>query len=223
MDLEKLYDEYVIKRRFYRVVPKKSVSQVLSQGLSPQKNPFARHKRKIFTFLEIVEKLSKKGYKMYHWWGFWADELRIIETKRNDLSKSYIDFCNSYDITMYRKLKGGAMVWALYLLSAEIIDRGMPLSAAERKKVKEMLAWADAKLDSTSVIQISAADKTLNSARLRYGHNLYLPSPFGTFENFSKRMKANGTKIYLPYLTGKKKFFIRCKEKIPAKNIKLKK
>jgi len=220
-DLQAIYDQYVVSQVFYRIVPKSQIKKILSNGFDPNTKPFQKLFPILHEFYKIPLRLYKEGCVMMHWWGFWADQKRVIQTKRQDMKQKYIDFCNKYDIPLYTPLRGGALVWATYLLAKEMIDKNFPLTQSEKHITLKVLKWAESQLDDTSIIQISATNSCFEDALLRYDHNTYLPSPFGTFAHFRKIISTYGLKKYLPYLSHKKRFFIRCKSRISGSALRI--
>lgn len=84
-----------------------------------------------------------------------------------------------------------------------------------------MQKWAKARMAyGMHSIKIKRTAKSMEKGYFQhFTGKEYWPSPFGSFENFSKIISEHGWEKYKPYLTGKKNYYLRFKTKIPVNDL----
>ena len=231
-ELYKLWKEY-IDIPIYRVVSGWHFNDILKNGINPKKDPYNKIKPKLFEFYELVLELEeKRGYTMHFDFGdkgyigsYWA------KVSLSDLKKPVVDFTpNDNHINYYLALKGGALVANVERLTSKIRDDKPSLSKSEWKLINWLFNWSqEMKIQNRAIVvkgsckffekalyQLTGTTKT----KVRRNHReFYHVSPFGSFEHFKKVIKNEGLRKYI-FRLKQKKYFLRVKSFIPAKDIK---
>ena len=228
--LKEIYDKY-IDIPIYRVVPERMLRDILKYGINPKKDPYERIKLEIKKLAKIINYLERKGIIIRLQWGRPVHASYAMAVTLNDLKIPVVDFAPTIeDVEYYLKLKGGATISNIKRLTNRIIEEKPNLNNHQWKLINELNKWAKEKVCNNIVISIIGNSKTLETSRFqlirrgkggrkKYKDPKYLSSPFGSFEHFKKIIKKQGLKKYIHRLKNKK-FYLRVKDKIPAKNIR---
>jgi hypothetical protein len=225
--LKKLYKKYIEGKYFYRVSSKEYLSSINRNGLNPQQNPYEKKKQKIIYLCKLLEKLEKKGYfYVYTHWPRSKPLGSIISRMfQKSLKNNYIDLTpnNFGDLVYYKKRKGGDIPLTINHIGKDLIKGNYPLTKKDKNIIDSLLKWSGNKVGfKNTTIRIPADSSFLEKADLqRFLGKKYLPSPYGSFENFKKTILKHGIKIYLPYFEGKEEYYLRFKHKIPVEEIEV--
>ncbi len=225
-NMEQLYKKYVKDKKLYRVVSEEYIPTIKKEGLTPNKNPFKRVKKKIYKFFKIVKILENQGDVIDTKWGTEsAPGSRVAHVTIKDLKKDYIDLNpdkkhNAY----YKKMNSGALVWNLEYLADELLKRKDKLTKKEIKLIKELKNFCkEKKKFKMKIISINADSEFLEKAHFQHFTGKYWKCPLGSFENFKKIIEKYGWDKYRDYLEGKKLYYLRTKHNIPATEINFEK
>jgi hypothetical protein len=234
-ELYKIWKKY-IDVPIYRVVTERDFHIMLKKGLDPKKDPYERIKPKLKKFLKLVKDLEKKGFVMkFQWGGITVTGKYAADITLDDITMPCIDFTpNKKGIKYHIKLgKGGATVANILGMAERIIKEKPKITKENWKLVKDLNKWAKKNLFNKKAIYVLGSSKVFESSLFQYRKKdnkktrsisyrrkrNYYKSIFGSFEYFKKIIRKEGLKKYMPYLKSQR-FFIRVKNKIPAKEIK---
>jgi hypothetical protein len=172
----------------------------------------------------IIENLSRKGHIIHIKWAFETPTgTRVARICRRDLRKNYIDLNPDREHnTYYLKMKGSSLVSNLKDLAKELLRNKSLLTENNRKQISKILNWCKKRSKyKSSTIKISRTSKYLEKAHFQhFSGGSYWPSPFGRYENFKKVILREGYRKYKRYFEGKKLFYIRLLNRVPAKEIR---
>lgn len=220
---KKLYKKY-IDRNFYHVFPKSHLDSLNNQNIDPKKDPYEHNKKKIVRLFNLLLRLEKKGFGHTQDWGFKiVDGKYIVKISLIDLHSKLLDFTPEYKETyFYKNHKGGALVTCLNNITTDILSRKPKLKSPEINLVEEIHDWTTKQMKTKMITMvINGKNKLFESAKFQAIHfdKEYWQSPFGVFENFKKITTKKDFDKYLPFLTNKKKFYLRVTDKITKKDI----
>ena len=225
--VRKWYSRYVEKKMLFRTFSAEYLTNFKQNGFNPTKNPYDSQKTNIIYFCKLLDKLEKDGYNYayLHWPKSKPTGLIVSKVFIKSLRKKYIDLTpNDFnDLDYYRKRSGGDIPNTVLHVSKDLIKWNYPLSNMDKKVLKELIVWSSKRVRFQNiVVKIKATSKYLEKMHLQrfYGQS-YLPSPFGSFENFSKQIKKYGFEVYKPYLKGTEQYYIRFTNRVPASEFEL--
>ena len=226
-ELKEIWKKY-INQKIYRVIPFDQKDIILKKGFNPKKDPYEKINEKIKKMFGIVKRLERKGIVFKDEWGNKPVKgSTIVKVSMRSVRGSYIDFVVSKkQIQIFKKRwDGGCLATYVFKLTKFLLKNSYKLNPSERKLVNYLNKWAFSKRGKKSVtIFIKGSNEIFESA-LFYPFSpqfkRYWKSPFGSFEHFKKVVKEKDLRKYLPYLKGEKLFYLRVKEKILPKEIKL--
>ncbi len=226
IELRKLYNKYVEKRNFYRVVSNEYLPDIRKKGLTPEDNPYQNFKGELRKFFLIIEHLNRKGHTIHIKWAFETPPgTRVTRICRKDLRKNYIDLNpdrkhNSY----YLRMKGGSLISNVKDLAKQLLKNKHLLSEKNLEQIDKVLKLCKKKSKyKMSILYVPRSSKYFEKAHFQhFSGGKYWPSPFGRYEHFKKVILREGLKKYKPYLDGKKLFYIRILKRVPANEIKIK-
>lgn len=214
----------------YRVVPKRTLSKILKEGIDPKKDPYETIKPQVKKLAKIINQLEKKGFIIKLQWGRPVHATYAIAVTLNDLKIPVVDFAPTIeDVEYYLKLKGGATVANILQLTKKIIETKPNLTKDQWELIYRLNKWANSKLCNNVVILLKGNCECLETSRFqlirrgkggrkKYRCPKYLESPFGSFEHFKKIIEKHGLKKY-SYRLIHKKYYLRVRDKIPADEI----
>ena len=233
-ELKAIYKKYIC-RPMYRVIPSSTTKEILKKGINPKKDPFEKIKPKLRRFFNLINRLEKKGIVLKLKWGNKIVKgSTAVKICNVDLNVPYVDFCpNKKDVEYFKYLEGGALITNISRLTKKLLEKKDKLTKKDFKLVKELNVWANKRKCKNDVIAINGDSFVFENALLQLrGLNperktiasrlVYLKSPFGSFHNFKKIINKYGYRKYA-YTLKNGKFFLRVKDKIPAKEIKKRK
>ena len=216
-----------IDRNLYRVVSSEYLSDIRKNGLNPRKDPYQKIIPEIKRLFKLVMKLEKNGFIHGQDWGLKnkVTGKYIIMVSTEDIDSPLIDFTSDYKETYYyRKHKGGALTQTIKKITTDILERKLTLSSTDLNLVKKLNSWARKKsqfINKTLFVKGSAKafETALFQNKLGKKGDKYWKSPFGRFEHFKQVVERYGLKKYEDHLKGKRLFYLRVKDRIPAKEI----
>jgi hypothetical protein len=226
--LKKLYEKYVEEKYIYRSQSNEFTKSTLKNGLVPNDCPYKKIRPKLERLFNLVLDLEKKGYEMIlDWKGVYPLGSKAVRTSRKDLDSPFIDFTSDYNeaVEFKRRFKGGALTSNILEFINGIESFKIKLTVSQKKLLKELRLWVNKKSRYKSVIiRVKLSSVAFENAIFQYwGRDLKnsLDTPFGSFENFKKIIEKRGIEEYLPYLSRKKKFYLRAIDKIPVEEIEV--
>jgi len=225
-ELYRYWKKY-IDRNLYRVVSSEYLSDIRKNGLNPKKDPYRKIIPEIKKLFQLVLKLEKNGFIHEQDWGLKnkVTGKYIIMVSTEDIDSPFVDFTPRYREThYYRKHNGGALTQTIKKITTDILERKPILSSAERVLVNRLNLWARKKSQfSNKTLLVKGSSKSFETAlfqnKLGKKGDKYWKSPFGRFEHFKRIVQRYGLKKYEDHLKGKRLFYLRIKDKIPAKEI----
>jgi hypothetical protein len=225
--LKEIWKKY-INQKIYRVIPFDQKAIVLKKGFDPKKDPYEKINNKVKKMFGIVKKLERKGIIFEDIWGGKPVKgSTVIKVGMRSVRGDYIDFVASKkQIQIFKKRwDGGCLATYVFKLTEFLLENSDKLNPSEKKLVTYLNKWAFSKRGKKSVtLFINGSNKIFESA-LFYTFSpqfkRYWKSPFGSVEHFKKVIKEKSLRKYLPYLRRNKLFYLRVKEKISPKEIKL--
>ena len=218
-ELRNIYSRFVENEFFYRAVSEEYLPSIKKFGLTPEKNPFEDFKKELRQFLNIVASLDKRGYKIVYAWHHEVPPLsKLLRVLRKDLRKKYLDLSpilneNKY----YLKRRGGSLVTTILELAELIKKNNYPLNKKQEIIFNKVVLWCKKKSEYKMLtLKIKRISVYLEKAYFQHFGGKYWASPFGSFENFKKVINREGLEKYLPFLEGKKDFYLRLSKTVPA-------
>jgi hypothetical protein len=218
--LRTLYKNHVEGRHFYRTFSREYLAKTKKEGFVPQHNPYSPQKKDIIRFCLMLDRLEKKGFHyVYPQWPTSKPTGRIIsKVVRKSLRKNYIDLTpnNFNDLAYYQARRGGDIPATIMHIANDLRRLRYPLTAKDNEVINRLVPWCKRKMRfKNATVRIAATSACLEKAHLQRFYGLaYLPSPFGSFKNFSKNILKHGYDTYKPYLSGKKEYYLRFRHKI---------
>lgn len=218
----------------YRVVPSCDLKNIKKNGINPEADPYKGIEKEVKILLKIVNKLEKEGNDLHLFWGTKKVSFSYsLKVTLADFDIACIDFTpKKDDIDYYLGYKGGAATHNLRQI-LEILEKyKINLAKKDEKAIKNIKNFVDKRLCENKVLAFNGNSKIFekslfqkkriskNKKKIIFTEHRYLKSPFGSFEHFKKFYNNNDLRPYIPYLKSKM-FYLRVKEKIPSKEIKL--
>ena len=223
--LRNWYKIYVEDKYFYRAFSEEYLEDIENKALNPKNNPYENVKDKILDFCKMLTRLDKAGFRyVYMRWPRTRPNSEIlVRVFKRCLKDEYIDFTSNdfNELKYYKKVRGGSLPENIYYISKDLIKFKYDLKDKERENVLELLEWSKERREfKNKVIRIKATSEILNDfIHQRFLGQKWIPSCFGTYENFKKIINKFGFETYKIYLEGKEEYYMRTKNKIPIKEI----
>jgi len=216
-----LYRQYVARKYAYRVIPASHLAAIKKRGIVFGKDPYAKFHDDIKILFRIVLRFEKKGFHFMRWWGQPTLASKVIKTSLRDIEKQFVDFSFlKQHVPYYKKLRGGALITTVHLFAYELKAKGLPLTKEESALCRRVLRFTERlRTQDMAVIKVSLEDEIFETAVFATVDKTPLPSPFGSKEHFNKTITKHGWKAYEPYLTKKRKMYLRVKKDVPARSI----
>lgn len=225
-ELYRFWKKY-IDRDIYRVVSSEYLADIRKHGLNPQNDPYKKFIPEIKKLFKLVLKLERKGFIHKQDWGLnrKVTGKYIVMVSIEDINLPFVDFTPDYRETYYyRKHTGGALIQTIKRITTDILEREPKLSSTELHLVQKLNSWSKKKSQFTNkTLFVKGSSKSFETAlfqnKLGKKGDKYWKSPFGGFEHFKRVIGKYGLDKYKAHLKGKKLFYLRVREKIPAKEI----
>jgi len=230
-ELFKVWKKY-IDIPMFRIVPTCDYKEILKEGINPKKCPYKKIKSNVIQLERIVRKLEDKGFVIFLKWRHRkVSGTHAMDVTLADLSLGCVDFTPDEKlIPYYLALQGGAANANLRKIIKRIRESNFELSEKEIKVIKNIEIWTKKRTCNNKAFYVKGNSKSFETALFQVRRRskskiwkkpkkeLYLKSPFGSFESFKKVIIKQGLRKYLHYLKNKR-FFLRVKGKIPKEEI----
>jgi len=225
-ELKKIWKRYIDSKFVYRSQSREYLKQISKEGFDPIKDPYVIIRPKLERLYDLVLKFEKRGYKMIlDWNGVYPAGSEAVRVSRLDLDNPFIDFTTYLkEAKVFAKqLQGGAIAANVLELIKGIEGFNIKLTKSQEELNKELLKWAKKKMKfKNKLLRVRASSESFQSAKIHtFEYKKYFVSPYGSFEYFKKVVQEYGIEKYLPYLTGKKRAYLRVISKIPSDEIEI--
>ena len=228
--LQQFYNKY-INKPIYRAIPLVDYNEIKNNGIDPTKNPYNKIKPSMKKLANIILKLEKEGYSMkLKWGGVFASGNFAVKNMLDDINREFIDFAsNKKQVEFYSKIvSGGALAVSIKRVTKRLMEDKPNLTNHEWQIIKQLNRNSQKRIGSMKVLYIQGNSKILEKGLIhllkkKKKHSKfepsYLSSPFGSFEHFKRVITKYGFRK-CSYWLKSENYYLRIKEKIPAKEIR---
>lgn len=228
-ELRVFYEQY-INKPLYRAIPSIDYEDIKRKGINPHINPYENLKVPLQKLVHIILRLEKEGYSMELKWGsIYATGSFAVRNMLDDVKKEFIDFASTKKhVEFYSRIvAGGALAVSIKRVTDRLLEDRPFLTGKEWKLIERLNKEAKKRIGSMNVFYINGSSKLfeqglmhliIKKKKLTKLKISYLPSPFGSFEHFKKIITKQGFRKYSYWLKSGN-YYLRIKEKIPAKKI----